>query len=803
MKSPEEVVTIDETAGSSCEQLEKLIASSYMSAPVGLCLLDTGLRYVHINERLAGMNGKPVSAHIGRGINEVIPEIAPKLEPVLRQVLETGEPLLDVDMSDAMPAAAARLQHWVANFSPLRSSDGSVAGISVVVQEVTGRKQAEQEIRKLNSELEQRVGERTKELRAGEARLKHLLTGGPAVIYSCSPWGDYGATFVSENVELLTGYEAREFVGRSAFWAEHIHPEDRTRVFACLYNLFEHGQHAVEYRFKHKNGSYHWVHDERTLVRDATGKALEIVGYWADITERNKVEERLRESEARFRTLFERAAIGITLVSMNGRVIESNQAFQRMLGYSEEELQGMVITEFTHADDAERDVKFLRDAAAGGRETYQREKRYRRKNGGLIWANLTASLVRNTANEPAFLIGMVEDISERKRIEEEVRRLALFPEQCTDPVFELGPGGEITYLNPATRSRFPELQWAPADHPLLEGLGDAIDELRQGDGATLAREVQVGNSVCQERVAYDRPSGLTRVYVLDITRQKEAEKQLAEARDKALQAVRLKSEFVANVSHEIQTPMSVIMVMTELTLDSGLTPEQRRYLNPIDRSAQSLLGIINDILDCSKIEAGKLTIEPVEFQVAEVLDETTKALAIHAQEKGLALTCNIQPEVPVTLVGDPGRLRQIIVNLVSNAIKFTEHGQIAVNAVLEPRAEGHACLRFSVSDTGIGIPPEKQSLVFESFSQADGTITRRYGGTGLGLSICKQLVELMGGRIWVEGEEGKGSTFYFTLRFEGADRAPDQLPRAKTVGKARHPDSAPAGAHACPANPAG
>ncbi|HEY6292655.1 MAG TPA: ATP-binding protein [Terriglobia bacterium] len=454
-----------------------------------------------------------------------------------------------------------------------------------------------------------------------------------------------------------------------------------------------------------------------------------------------------------------------------------------------------------HPNDIERVKGTIQFAIASGEENWTAAYRFRRGDGEYAYVLDRGYVMHDASAAPVRMVGAMMDITAQKQAEDQLARernlLRTLIDNAPDYVYVKDTEGRLLVANAALANllgtevdqllgktdfdcyprELAQSFWR--DDQQVMSSGQALVNREESNLDSRGNSNWVLTTKVPLRDRRGRVVGLVGVG-RDITKRKQGEQALQRAKEAAEAASRAKSEFLANMSHEIRTPMNGIQGMVELALDTVLSPEQRQFLEAVKLSADSLLTVINDILDFSKIEAGKLDLSPVEFDLRSSLDEALELLVVQARQKGLKLTCEIDDRVPTKVIGDPIRLRQIVINLVGNAVKFTEWGEVALEVARETQHESDSTLHFVVRDTGIGIAPSKRKVIFEAFAQADGSTTRKFGGTGLGLTISSRLVEMMGGQLWVESEEEQGSRFHFTARLGfpqvAADLAESQDP---------------------------
>ncbi|MEO5339049.1 MAG: PAS domain S-box protein [Magnetococcus sp. MYC-9] len=615
-----------------------------------------------------------------------------------------------------------------------------------------------------------------------EAILQHMQEG--VVLVSA---GSGKIVYANPKFEQMFGYEAGELVGidiGSLNGPTECSPQEVAEsIMAALRHA---GRWAGEVYNRKKDGTCFWCY---ATVSEFSHPTFGTVwnSIHQDISDKKNLQEELDQFFAVVNDL-------LCIADTDGHFRRLNPVWERVLGYSMEELKARRYYEFIHPEDigsTERVVVLQKEQQ---QPVFNFVNRYRRKDGHYIWLEWRSVPVGK------MMFAAARDITERIQAEADLReseqRLQEITATLAEGLYVMDVQGRVTFVNPATTAL---LGWRAEE--LLGNNGHALFHHSHEDGSPypladcpMYAVLQQARVVTMEEEWLWRSdgsgfpvsmigspilrSGEVRGVVVsfrDITERKRVEAALRQAKEQAEAATRAKGEFLAAMSHEIRTPMNVVLGISDVLLETELDAEQQRLVQTMHRSGKALLGVINDVLDFSRIEAGRFVISLQPFSPRHVLEETARLMRVAAEEKGLVLSIEVAPAIPEMILGDDGRVRQVLINLVGNAIKFTHKGEIVAALTLSPQESGS--LLFRVADTGIGIAREHVQHIFDLFTQADTGVSRRYGGTGLGLTIAKRLVELMGGQIGVESRLGEGSRFFFTLPFcpAGSAHLPEPL----------------------------
>jgi len=584
-----------------------------------------------------------------------------------------------------------------------------------------------------------------------------------------------GERYFTAGLFLELNYRLVDIPTNDAHWQALIHPDDqllRLQTITQHEKNFERRDRllTLEYRLQRADKSYaHILASGRVTKRDKVGHPTKRTGTLRDVTVYKEAEAKIQ----RLTQAVEQSPALVMITNPQGDIEYVNDKLFVMTHYSKQEVIGKRARMLLANQANPRELVTLRKAVRAGNE-WHGELLHQRKEGQTFWATVSVSPIFDEHAKLTHFVTINEDISDRKVVEEALRnreiQLKTILNEIPLAIVLVDENGTILIANPHA-SKEVESDTSIVGRNMLSFYANPHQRTEVISQLQTKGRID-GMHVCYKTDQGGRLEGLISVIpirygeetarlgvMINLTERLQIERELAEAEEVAEKANRIKSHFLASMSHEIRTPMNAIIGLTHIALQTGLNTRQQDYLSKIQSSAHALLGIINDILDVSKIEAGKLTIEKIPFNLEAMLDSLSSLTAAKAEDKGLEVIFSVTQDVPHQLIGDPLRLNQVLINLTQNAVKFTDEGEILIQVIHLHTQELRATLRFSISDTGIGIDKTALPFLFEAFSQADQSYSRRFSGTGLGLTICQFLVNLMGSDIHVDSTPGQGSTF--------------------------------------------
>lgn len=768
--------------------MNEFLLTALASIGDGVIASDTKGTILYMNASAAEISGWSIEETMGEPIDKIFPIInghtGEAMESIVTRVYKV-KAAIGLEKSSALITKGGGIRYVSASCSPIKMEDGEINGIVIVFRDIS-----------LHMENEERL------IRSNKARIK-MLENLPMLLWISNK--DKRCNYLSSSWLNFTGMKWERALGFG--WLDAYHPEDRQRCKRVYEEAFEKLiSFQIESRIRRHDGVYRWVMSVGTPYYDIEDEFAGYVSLAYDITERKDYEITLSKMSDFYLRILENFPAHIWKSGLNKEINYIDKSWKKVVGKTVEDGSKNRWIDYLHPKDREK-VITIYEKHFEKRLPFEMGFRILRHNGKHRWMHNIARPFYDFEGKFDGYIGMALDITDRIEAEKALRE----SEEKYRELFHAAT--DSIYLQEVIEGSDKISRIVEANEMMCQRLGYTKEEILKlyvtdiSEKANTLERYYIMNQLIKKgyhtfesfhmtkeghkipveiNAHYIRMNGRKHIlaFARDITERKIVENQLRRAKEEAENANKSKSEFLANMSHEIRTPINGIVGMIDLALLTDLNSEQQENLTIAKTCANSLLRLINDILDFSKMEAGKLNFQNISFGIKELVEETVKAHSPSAVRKGLELRHILSDNMPKILTGDPSRLQQVLNNLINNAIKFTTKGEVVLSIKKIAVVGGYTELKITVADTGIGIEEDDKSRLFKAFSQIDGSVTRKHGGTGLGLAISKQLVEIMGGNMWVESKVGKGSLFHFTVRFREGGEIAEKLNQQFSINRA-------------------